>query len=252
MKHKKHLLTLALLASTTISTAQASLFDRGNGLIYNDATQTTWVADANLFQTQAAGNNNLVTDIIAANNGVIIDTPNLNDTIPFSGTYTLSSVDFTISNGRMDWWGAQAYIGYLNNIGYAGYNNWALPTTPTTTPNGVFNQSGSQMGELFYNELGGLAGTSIVHFSHNVNYNLFANVQNYEYWSGSEWTSISSYAWYFDFDKGLQWHSEKYHQHNAWIVRPGDVIAVPEPAAFWLFSIGLMSLLGLRRRGNIG
>ena len=250
MKHKKHLLTLALLASTTISTAQASLFDRGNGLIYNDATQTTWVADANLFQTQAAGNNNLVTDIIAANNGVIIDTPNLNDTIPFSGTYTLSSVDFTISNGRMDWWGAQAYIGYLNNIGYAGYNNWALPSTAPEIAG--FNTTGSQMGELFYNELGGVAIYGIVS-TDNANYNLFTNFTNVNrfYWSGSEQTISPDRAWMFGFDIGLQLARPKYEQRYAWIVRPGDVIAVAEPATFWLFSIGLMSLLGLRRRGNI-
>jgi hypothetical protein len=247
MKHKKHLLTLALLASTTISTAQASLFDRGNGLIYNDATQTTWVADANLFQTQAAGNNNLVTDIIAANNGVIHDTPDLYN----SGTYTLSSADFSTSSGRMDWWGAQAYIGYLNKTDYAGYNNWALPSTAPEIAG--INTTGSQMGELFYNELGGVAIYGI-DSTDNANYNLFTNFTNDSrgYWSGSELTSSPDRAWMFLFDVGIQLARPKYDQRYAWIVRPGDVIAVPEPATFWLFSIGLMSLLGLRRRGNIG
>jgi hypothetical protein len=225
------------------------LFDRGNGLIYNDATNTTWVKDANLFNTQAAGNSNLVADIIAANNGVIHDTPNIYDTVANSGTYILTSADFTISTGTMDWWGGQAWIGYLNKTSYDGYSNWALPTTVSATFG--FSQTGSQMGELFYNELGGVAGGSIS-TTHNANYNLFTNVQSNEYWSGSEYAFNPGGAWLFGTDGGVQVVGGKFNQLYAWAVRPGDVAAVPLPAAFWLFGSGLMGLLGLRRRGNIG
>jgi hypothetical protein len=243
MKHQKTLLALALIASAVVTgTAQASLFDRGNGLIYNDATNTTWVKDANLFQTQAAGNANLVADIIAANNGVIHDTPNGYDP---SGTYTLTTADFTTSTGTMDWWGGQAWIGYLNKTSYDGYSNWALPTTVPATFG--FSQTGSQMGELFYNELGGVAGSSIT-TTHNANYNLFTNVQSYVYWSGSEYAPNPGYAWDFVPGNGDQDNSAKVGQLYAWAV----VSAVPVPAAFWLFGSGLMGLLGLRRRGNIG
>jgi len=248
MKHKKHLLALALLTSATTGTAHASLFDRGNGLIYNNVTQTTWARDANLFQTQAAGNANLVTDIIAANNGVIHDIPNVLDTVPYSGTYTLTSADFKIVSGAMDWWGAQAWIGYLNKTSYNGYNNWALPTTVSATSG--YNQTGSQMGELFYNELGGVAYSSIS-TTHNANYNLFTNVQSSVYWSGSE-SAYHYDAWYFDTSNGSQYYRNKGLQLYAWAVHPGDVAAVPLPAAFWLFGSGLMGLLGLRRRCDIG
>ena len=55
---------LSLSASTC---AQASLVARGNGMVYDDVNKITWASDANLFQTQAAGNANLVNDIIAVN-----------------------------------------------------------------------------------------------------------------------------------------------------------------------------------------
>jgi hypothetical protein len=33
-----------------------------------------------------------------------------------------------------------------------------------------------------------------------------------------------------------------------WAVRPGDVSAVPVPAAVWLFGSGILSLIGLASR----
>jgi hypothetical protein len=209
---------------------------------------TTWTKDANLFQTQAAGNANLVADIIAANKGVIFDTPNIYDTVANSGIHTLTSADFTTGSGTMDWWGTKAWIGYLNLTSYHGYSNWAwaLPTTVPATAG--YSQTGSQMGELFYNELGGVAGAPIT-ATHNANYYLFTNVQSSAYWSGSEYASNPNYAWFFGTSNGFQTNFFKTTQFYAWAVRPGDVSAVPVPAAFWLFGSGLM---GLRRRGNIG
>ena len=198
MKPQKTLLALALLASAAVTgTAQASLFDRGNGLIYDDAKDITWTANANI-------------------------------------------------NGLMTW--TQA-VAWADNLVLGGYSDWRLPTTIPATAG--YNQTGSELGELFYNELGGVAGSSIT-TTHNANYNLFTNVQSYVYWSGSEYAPVPSYAWYFSTGYGSQGNDFKYNQLYAWAVRPGDVAAVPVPAAFWLFGSGLMGLLGLRRRGNIG
>jgi hypothetical protein len=207
MKSQKTLLALALLASAAVTgTAQASLFDRGNGLIYDDVKDITWTANANI-------------------------------------------------NGLMFWTEA---VSWAYNLVLGGYSDWRLPTTITATvgykETGIefgYNQTGSELGELFYNELGGVANSSIT-TTHNANYNLFTNVQNYAYWSGSGYASSPRSAWAFSTINGYQDNIFKLNKLYAWAVRPGDVSAVPLPAAFWLFGSGLMGLLGLRRRGNIG
>ncbi len=56
MKQQKTLLALALIASAAVSgTAQASLFDRGNGLIYDTDLNVNWLANANLAASNTFG-----------------------------------------------------------------------------------------------------------------------------------------------------------------------------------------------------
>jgi hypothetical protein len=148
----------------------------------------------------------------------------------------------------MSWWGAQAWIGYLNKTSYDGYSNWALPTTVPGLSG--YNQTGSQMDELFYNELGGVAGNSL-NTTHNANYNLFTNVLqnsvNAPNWSGTDVLYVGN-AWVFDVRNGNQGNAAKSDQFYAWAVRSGDVSAVSVPGAVWLFASGLMGLLGFKRR----
>ena len=141
----KFLTTAAVLAISLSTGAQASLVARTGGMVYDTVNNITWAADANLFQTQAASNANLVSEIIAANGGVIHDTPNAYD----NGTYTLTTADFDTTTGRMTWWGAQAWA---NNLTLGGVTGWSLPST---LEGGYgYNFTSSQMGDLFYNQLG--------------------------------------------------------------------------------------------------
>ena len=155
---KATLLTTVVLALGVSTGAQASLVARAGGMVYDDVNNITWAADANLFKTQAAGNANLVSQIIAGNGGVIHYNPGVGlDYYPDNGTHYLTTEDFLPGNGgRMTWWGAQAWA---NSLMLGGYSDWRLPTTIPATYG--YNQTGSEMGELFYNELGGVANRSL-------------------------------------------------------------------------------------------
>jgi len=243
--------------------AQAALILTDGGLgVYDTTNNVTWTSNANLMATQAAsysgGASAFVSAVIADSGGVIHDTPNFWDP---SGTYTLSANDFYTSYGSTDWWGAQAWVHYLDVTNYGGSNQWALPTTVDTVgsfgyPNGgVGNpaQSSSQLAQLFYGGLGQVADSSIT-TAHNANYSLFSNVQSYIYWSGTEYFANPNYAWIFFTYYGSQvYDSKNYGFDYALAVSPGQVCAVPavpEPGAAWLLGGGLLllRLMGFRRR----
>jgi hypothetical protein len=227
MKQLKTLLALVLFVSAVVTgTAHAALIARADGMVYDDVNNITWAADANLFKTQAASNPNLVNEIIASNGGVIHDTPNWLDTVANSGTHTLTTADFNTTTGQMTWWGAQAWA---NSLSLGGYTNWALPTTVPVVY--VYNQTGSQMGNLFYTQLGGIENNSIT-TTHNDNYYLFSNVQSSEYWSSYEYAPNPQLAWYFYTVNGNQNSNVKNGQRYAWAVRSGDIsppVVVPPP-----------------------
>ena len=141
----------------------------------------------------------------------------------------------------MNWVQAKAWAGSLNIDGVTG---WRLPGGPML---GIgYNRTSSEMGNLFYNVLGGTAGSSIT-TTHNVNYNLFKNVQSVVYWSGVEFDS--NYAWRFYFSNGNQSAGPKAFPFFGWAVRSGDVGAspVPVPGALALMGPALLGLLGAKR-----
>jgi hypothetical protein len=230
---------------TDISQAALSV---GNGLVYDTVQNSTWTQDANLLGTMEANDPNLVSKIIDANNG-IVDFNN-----PITGTHILSAtLDFNDGGsvhgngvptgpGTVDFWGALAFVGYLNSIDYKGSTQWSLPTTPINTDG--YNQISSQLGELFYNELGGVDGLPMP-------VGPFNNVQNSFYWSGTQ-----SSLFYFDAfglytSSGYQTVYNKNIPFYAWAVSPGDITAVPVPSTVWLFGTGLLGFLGIKRQANI-
>ncbi len=144
------------------------------------------------------------------------------------------------ADGYMSWGEANAWAGSLNIDGVTG---WRLPGGTMAFG---FNQTSSEMGNLFYNVLGGTARSSIT-ATHNANYNIFKNVQSNGYWSGVEFNS--SFAWYFNFYIGSQYTSLKYNDLFGWAVRSGDVGAspVPVPGALALMGPALLGLLGAKR-----
>ncbi len=85
------------------------------------------------------------------------------------------------ADGLMTWSQAMTWVG---NLSYGGVTGWRLPTSDTCM--GI-NCTGSEVGHLFYNELGGTAFSSIL-TSTDPDLALFTNIQTYEYyWSHTEY-----------------------------------------------------------------
>ncbi len=211
----------AVLGLPGAANAQLSL-RLGNQAVYDDDLNITWLANANA----AAGS-------------------------PFDD-------GFSSADGRMTWHSANAWAASLT---VGGFTDWRLPTTtqPDSTCSGQlglppqgsgFACTGSELGHLFYDELGGAADSNI-QTTNNGQFGLFKNVQSsLFYWSGTEFASQDGVAWVFGFGNGLQSSASTSHNANhlfAWAVRTGDVAAVPEPPMVMLFALGLFALLGCRR-----
>ncbi len=162
--------------------------------------------------------------------------------------------------------------------GYAvdwGSNSWRLPTTVDGTrvcgyegdPNndGVYtytygyNLANSEMGHLFYDELGN-TGYRNIDGSYNTvpgapdyflqNTGDFDNLVASWCWSGTEYADYTGNAWYFDVDYGYQDFSNEYSSGYGLAVRSGQVSAssVPEPGTVFLLGLGLLGFSGLSRR----
>ena len=242
MQHKP--LILALLAGLSLSgAAQATLFDRGGGLIYDTGLNVTWLQNANL------------------------------------AAYNHFSVSGIAANGTMNWNTANQWIGAMNTADYLGYSDWRLPTTAPINGSAFNNSYGyngttdfsynisapgtahagstaSEMAYLFYNDLGNKAyydtsgnlqaGYGVTHVGP------FQNLQSHPYWSGTEYAPGSNYAWHFGTGSGMQGAVTENIHYYAWAVRPGDVVAAVPEADTWvmlLAGLGLMGVVARRRRG---
>lgn len=208
-------LVAAILLST--ATANAALIGSVNGqTVYDTDLNVSWQTNANL----AATNNFGISETIQA-------------------------------NGKMSWDTAQRWIAAMNAANYLGYHDWRLPTSDICG----FNCTGSEMGHLFYNELGGVWNQSISTTHNNANYALFHNIQSEApYWSGTEDLSdtycamFGGCAWNFYFGGGGQGTNIKGTNFYVLAVRPGQVTAVPVLSAAWLLGSGLLGLIGVARR----
>ena len=136
-------------------------------------------------------------------------------------------------NGVMTWNNAMTWasnFSYYDSVRNVTYTDWRLPTSDTC---GGYNCTGSEMGHLFYNELGGVKDSSIV-ATHNANYSLFSDFQKGDYWSGTEYALDANTAWNFSFNYGDQGRSGKGGGLYGLAVRSGQISAVPVPATAWL------------------
>lgn len=222
--------TVAVCLMAIAGAAQATLADRGGGMVYDTTRGITWLADMNYAQTSG---------------------------------HTGTGVN---ADGTMTWAAATAWA---DNLVYGGFSDWRLPTlNPADTtcswvlnPGGGFpnqhhgvNCTGGELSGLFVTDLGynnngsGLI-TSDDTAEQIANLALFSNVQSYSYWSGTEYAPNPQAAWHFKTNNGYQIYFGKSISFYAVAVRPGDVASpVPELPTLTMVLLGLGATAVARRR----
>jgi|GEM_PF-1727892 len=228
MKTKQMLFTVIGLVMSVVGlgNAQAVLHDRGsipflnNGLVYDDVLDITWQKNANLAATE-----------------------------PFGVSFP------AYTNGRMDWDTANLWIDAMNEANYLGYDNWRLPGFTGIARCSNWNCTDSELGYMFYINMGATADNSILDGSNTDNLALFDNLQTFRssaYWLGEENIYRADSAWSFYTRFGFQNnYFYKYNAFHPWAVRSGDVAFIPISGAVWLFGTGLLGLMVFYQRCNI-
>lgn len=231
MKIRKIFFGVAAIA--TIGTAQAALLDRGDGLIYDDVLNVTWLKDANYA---------------------------------ISNSFGVSGIN---ADGSMNWETAQVWIAGMNSTKHLGYSSWRMPATLisdpacTTGTGGLsgydMNCIGSELGSLYYESLGRQGPYDqwgILHpGTEKLDTGLFANLAPLSYWTSTEVTGSADLAYRFDFLTGGRDETWKgFSFPRVWALLDGDVSRasqVPEPKVLLLLLIavgafGLAHFSGLR------
>lgn len=244
--NRKKALVVGVLLGLNAATAQAALFDRGGGLIYDNVLNVTWLQDANYAKTSGydadgkmdwTSANNWAANLVYHDSVRNVDYSDwrLPEVAPVNGisfNYNLSNNGSTDRGYNIT--SSQHELAYMYSV------NLALKSQ--------FNSSGVAQSDYGIFGNGTWNGVNQNSWGQN-NIGLVNNLQAYAYWAGGEWMPNSGNAWDFATATGYQSASPFFAQEYVWAVRDGDVAAVPVPCAVWLFGSGLLGLLGLKRRG---
>ncbi len=195
-----------------------ALYDRGNGLIYDDVLDITWLQDANYAQTSGYDTDGLMTRTEA-------------------GIWVSQLIYEGYDDWRLPSAGPGPGEGYNVTTGEWGYmfsnslGNVSAGTNPT-----CYNGP-----ELC------LKNTSFVDPITGSSKN-FLNLLPSDYWL-EELAPDTNYSWVFSASGGYQYRQAVVHNYHSWAVHDGDIGAspVPIPAAAWLFGSALVGF-GLVRR----
>jgi len=228
---------LLLLTALFCSSAQANLVDNGNGTIYDPVTNVTWISDGYAFTNDIASTTNTPTadPYTGPLLGTVV-TPSL------GAPHTLAANDFSYqaSLGRWtgSWWAATAWAdsfsySYTQDNQTHTLSDWRLPTTAEAQS--LLTQLGSAYGPYPTTPFAYMPP-----FYWTSTQTSATNVDNAQPLFGS----IANLTIINPANGGI---NPRYS--NVLAVVPGNVAAVPIPAAVWLFGSALagMGVIGRRR-----
>ena len=232
---------------TLITTsANAVLWDRGGGLIYDDVLEVTWTQDVSLVRDSPDWNY----DFGGLTWG---DAVNWSENLTFYDSVR----DVTWDDWRLP------QILPLNGVSYD--TSWSYDGSTDKGYN--IASINSELGYMYYVNLGtqgqcdssGTCQGGEYHFTPNTTFESggaggtvtsLQGLVSSPYWSGSVLDSNNS--WLFGYHIGLQTTASSINGYTlAWAVRDGDVAAVPVPPALWLFGSGLLALIGIARKKRL-
>jgi len=195
--------------------ATAALYDRGNGLIYDNVLDITWLQDANYAQT--------------------------------SGYDADGRMDWDAS---ITWAKHLEYGGYDDwRLPSAGNppppSFFPMPLSTGEMGHMFYNNLGNAAGFSIQNNV------SFTNATYGGGAESFVNAQNSPYWLDEEYGLYEQIntSYVFQTQSGSYMFYPKHYNLYSWPVHDGDIgaSAVPLPASFWLFASGLISLRLFKR-----
>lgn len=236
----RKIVNFALISIVTFTLsfgANAALIDRGNGLVYDDVLDVTWLKDANYAQTSGFDSDGLMTwDSAIAwaaglNFGGFDDWRLPTITVTDTNNNGTSDCDYSITGGTDCGFNVITDNSELAHMFYVNLGNVAYYDT-----SGNGNQAGYDILNAMFTD-----GETNQQVS-------FDNLLRSAYWSDTEYVPDTARAWRLSTQTGNQSDGLKSGSFYAWALRDGDVVSASAPASLTLMGLGLCGALGLRRK----